>query len=194
MTSQGETEIPSRPKEEAPAEGAPSKNAMKKAQKEKEKAEKAAKRQAQEQEEKAKAEASDTAKHLYGLLSTSSPPPARMFVANLKDLEGVGHDEEVTVQARVYNARVQSAKLAFLVLREQEHTIQVVIAEGGRTWHLKANGQILWRHQHRVIRSSDRPSEAAEGPSPLHHDIEPRTARRDPLCHLLSRRTTSPSK
>ena len=132
MSTQGGPDLPLRQKEDGVAEGAPSKSAMKKALKEKEKAEKAAKRQAQEQEEKAKAEANDTARHLYGLLSTSSPPPAKIFCAHLKDLEKLGESEEVTVQARVYNARVQSAKLAFLVLREQEHTIQVVIAEGGK--------------------------------------------------------------
>ena len=131
MSSQGESSLPSRPKEENAAEAAPSKNALKKAQKEKEKAEKAAKRLALEREEKAKAEANDSAKHLYGLLSTSAPPPAKRFCAHLKDLERTGGNEQVTVQARVYNARVQSAKLAFLVLREQEQTIQVVIAEGG---------------------------------------------------------------
>ncbi|KAL9125429.1 MAG: hypothetical protein Q9217_005364 [Psora testacea] len=132
MSSQREVNLPDRPKEEGIAEGVLSKNALKKAAKEKEKAEKAAKRQAQEQAEKAKAQASDTAKHLYGPLSTSSPRPARNFCQHLKHLDGIGDSEEVTVQARVYNARVQSSKLAFLVLRDQEHTIQVVIAEGGK--------------------------------------------------------------
>ncbi|KAL9632127.1 MAG: hypothetical protein Q9164_005509, partial [Protoblastenia rupestris] len=131
MSSQGEGIIPNRSKEANDVEGAPSKNALKKAAKEKEKAEKAAKRQAQEQVEKAKAEANDTAKHLYGLLTASSPQPAKKFCPHLKDLEGIEESDEVTVQARVYNARVQSARLAFLVLRDQEHTIQVVIAEGG---------------------------------------------------------------
>ena len=131
MSQVGDTSLPERPKEEESAAGAPTKNALKKAAKDKEKAEKAARRQAQEQADKAKAEANDTSKHLYGLLSTSSPRPAKKFCQCLKDLENSGEGEEVTVQARVYNARVQSAKLAFLVLREQEHTIQVVIAEGG---------------------------------------------------------------
>ena len=125
--------LPLRPKEDNTAEGtaAPSKNALKKAAKEKEKAEKAAKRLAQEQADKAKAEANDTSKHLYGPLTTSSQSPAKRYVKHLKDLQDVGENEAVTLQARVYNARVQGAKLAFIVIREQEHTIQVVIAEGG---------------------------------------------------------------
>ena len=131
MSSHIQTSLPPRPKEQEIPEGAPSKNALKKAQKEKEKAEKAARRLALEQEEKVKAEANDTAKHLYGLLTKSAPPPAKKFCTHLKDLEKAGESEQVTVQARVYNARVQSAKLAFLVLREQEQTIQAVIAEGG---------------------------------------------------------------
>jgi len=132
MEPKEEVNLPTRPNEESQAaEAAPSKNALKKAAKEKEKAEKAAKRQQQEREEKEKAEANDTAKHLYGPLTDQTPTPADKFCGSLQELEGCKESEEVTVQARVYNARVQSAKLAFLVLREQEHTIQVVIAEGG---------------------------------------------------------------
>ena len=131
MSSQSEGNLPDRPKQDDTGEAAPSKNALKKAAKEREKAEKAAKRQAQEQAEKAKAEANDTAKGLYGALSASSPRPTKNFFRHLPDLVGVGESEEVTVQARVYNARVQAARLAFLVLRDQEHTIQVVVAEGG---------------------------------------------------------------
>ncbi|MDI1487020.1 MAG: hypothetical protein OHK93_006282 [Ramalina farinacea] len=133
MSTQGEANLPVRLKEEPATEtGAPSKNALKKAAKEKEKAEKAAKRLAEEEAAKVKADANDTSKHLYGPLLTSSPRLTKNFCPSLKDLEGSSESEEVTVQARVYNARVQSAKLAFLVLREQEHTIQVVIAEGGQ--------------------------------------------------------------
>ena len=137
--SQGEPNLPTREKEKNPAgeapaggEAGPSKNALKKAAKEKEKAEKAAKRQEQEAAEKAKADANDTAKHLYGSLDyTKEPPKSQKFCDSLWELTGAEEGQEVTVEARVYNARVQSAKLAFLVLREQEHTIQVVIAEGG---------------------------------------------------------------
>lgn len=124
-------ELASRSKDE-PAEGAaPSKNALKKAAKDKEKAEKAAKRQQQEQEEKAKADANDTAKHLYGPIPSPPPPAPQKFIESLGQAADAKENEELAVHARVYNARVQSAKLAFLVLREQEHTIQVVIAEGG---------------------------------------------------------------
>ena len=135
--TQGEPNLPERPRLE-PADGsaegaaAPSKSALKKAAKEKEKAEKAAKRQQQEQADREKAAASDTAKHLYGLLDYSKPPPpSEKFCDSLWELHGASEGQEVTVEARVYNARIQAAKLAFLVLREQEHTIQVVIAEGG---------------------------------------------------------------
>jgi aspartyl-tRNA synthetase len=38
---------------------------------------------------------------------------------------------EVTIRARVHNVRVQSAKLAFLDLRQRTENIQAVIAEGG---------------------------------------------------------------
>ncbi|KAL9100695.1 MAG: hypothetical protein Q9163_003959 [Psora crenata] len=131
MSSQGEVKLPERPKEGIHADGAPSKNALKKAAKEKEKAEKAAKRLAQERAEKAKADANDTAKHLYGPLCSSSQRPAKKFCTHLTDVKSIGDGDEVTFQARVYNARVQSARLAFLVLRDQEHTVQAVIAEGG---------------------------------------------------------------
>ena len=124
--------MPSRPKEEESTEAqAPSKSALKKAAKEKEKAEKAAKRQEQERQQKEQAEASDTAKHLYGALALPSEPSTSQEFAELADLYDAKEDQEVTVDARVHNARVQSAKLAFLVLREGPHTIQAVIAEGG---------------------------------------------------------------
>ncbi|MCJ1461984.1 hypothetical protein MMC07_000584 [Pseudocyphellaria aurata] len=128
MASQQEPGLPARPKEEKNAE-APSKNALKKAAKEKEKAEKAAKRQEQEKQEREKAEANDTAKHLYGPLPSDSGS-SQQFV-ELSQLYEAKEDQEVTVDVRVHNARVQSAKLAFLVLREEAHTIQGVITEGG---------------------------------------------------------------
>lgn len=134
MASHEESGLSSRPKEEQVTTEPPSKNALKKAAKEKEKAEKAAKRQEQERQERERAEASDTAKHLYGPL----PPTDESFSASaeqkfteLFDLYEAKEDQEVIVDVRVHNARVQSAKLAFLVLREEAHTIQAVIAEGG---------------------------------------------------------------
>ncbi|KAL8785708.1 MAG: hypothetical protein Q9195_008532 [Heterodermia aff. obscurata] len=142
MASQEQSSLPSRPKEEESLEGqAPSKNALKKAAKEKEKAEKAARRQEQERQQREQAEASDTAKHLYGTLSLPLEPSSQDF-AELADLYDAREDQEVTVDARVHNARVQSAKLAFLVLREGPHTIQAVIAEGGA--HKISRQMVKW--------------------------------------------------
>ena len=119
-------------KETALPEGEkPSKSALKKAAKEKEKAEKAAKREQQEREEREKAAANDTASHLYGRLNYEDPPPFAEKFLDLGDFEGVGEDTRVTFEARVGNARVQSAKLGFLVLRDGFDSIQVVVAEGG---------------------------------------------------------------
>ncbi|KAL8838291.1 MAG: hypothetical protein Q9170_002188 [Blastenia crenularia] len=134
MASSAEQELPHRPKEEGEEAGAPSKSALKKAAKEKEKAEKAAKRQEQERQQKEKAEASDTSKHLYGPLPSSADAPSNLpkeKFTELAELYDAKEDQEVTIDARIHNARVQSAKLAFLVLRDEAHTIQAVIAEGG---------------------------------------------------------------
>ena len=121
-----------KPDDAVPPEGEkPSKNALKKAAKEKEKAEKAAKREQQEREEKEKAAASDTASHLYGHLSYEDPAPFADQFLDLGDLEGIPEDSRVTFEARIGNARVQSAKLGFLVLKDGFDSIQVVVAEGG---------------------------------------------------------------
>ncbi|KAJ5235344.1 Aspartate--tRNA ligase cytoplasmic [Penicillium citrinum] len=130
-----DSDLPTRPKpEETPAAGAPaapaegdsksaSKNAAKKAAKEKAKAEKAAARAAQEKAQAAAQEANDTAKHLYGQLpETEDVNPTTRFSDFTEE------EKEVTVVARVDNARVQSAKLAFLMLRQQGQKIQAVIA------------------------------------------------------------------
>lgn len=145
--TQGEPSLPERPKNEEIADegsgSAPSKSALKKAAKEKEKAEKSAQRKQQEQAEREKAAANDSAKHLYGPLDYSKPPPAaEKFCDGLWEIQGATEGQEVTVEARIHNARVQSAKLAFLVLRDQEYTIQVVIAEGGR--HNISRQMIKW--------------------------------------------------
>ncbi|MCJ1381433.1 hypothetical protein MMC17_004543 [Xylographa soralifera] len=132
MASSEDQSLPERPKGEEI--GAPSKNALKKAAKDKEKAEKAAKRQEQERLEKEKAEVSDTSKHLYGklaggILDTSKKKTSA--ITTLRDLNERLENKEVTVRARVHNARVQSAKLAFLDLRQRTENVQAVIAEGG---------------------------------------------------------------
>ncbi|KAB8270896.1 aspartyl-tRNA synthetase [Aspergillus minisclerotigenes] len=114
----------------APAEGAEqsksaSKNAAKKAAKEKAKAEKAAARAAQEKAQAAAAEANDTAKDLYGKIPESEDVlPTTKF----DDITDDHYEKEITVVARVDNARVQSAKLAFLMLRQQGKKVQAVIA------------------------------------------------------------------
>ncbi|KAL8801185.1 MAG: hypothetical protein Q9182_004634 [Xanthomendoza sp. 2 TL-2023] len=134
MTSQVEQEIPLRSKEEQADAGGPSKSAQKKAAKEKEKAEKAARRQELERQQKEQADANDTSKHLYGPVPSSSDSPGNLSkqkFTELAELYDAEEEQQVTVDARIHNARVQSAKLAFLVLREEAHTIQAVIAEGG---------------------------------------------------------------
>lgn len=110
---------------------APSKNALKKAAKDKEKAEKAARREQKEREEREKAAASDTASHLYGHLNYEKPPPVANKFPNLGDISQEDKDSKVTFEARIGNARVQSAKLAFLELKDGFDSIQVVVAEGG---------------------------------------------------------------
>ncbi|MCJ1321586.1 hypothetical protein MMC15_006931 [Xylographa vitiligo] len=132
MASSENQSLPERPKGEET--GAPSKNALKKAAKDKEKAEKAAKRQEQERLEKEKVEASDTSKHLYGKLVEGILDPSKQkagAITTIRDLNEGLENKEVTVRARVHNARVQSAKLAFLDLRQRTENVQAVIAEGG---------------------------------------------------------------
>ena len=125
--------LPERSKEgEGDNTTAPSKNALKKAAKDKEKAEKAAKRAEVERAQKEQAAANDTAKHLYGTLSYPNDPPIDPpALTRLENLYDAKEDQETTILARVDNARVQSSKLAFLVLRKGRHSIQAVIAEGG---------------------------------------------------------------
>jgi aspartyl/asparaginyl-tRNA synthetase len=113
------------------AEGKPlSKNAIKKLAKEKEKAEKAALRAQKEEEQRKQQEnAPDTAKENYGVLpmnqSTERDTSSRVDLSTLN----AGHDNTTVVfRARIHNARAQSAKLTFLVLRQKFETIQSVIA------------------------------------------------------------------
>ena len=135
MASQPESSLPERSKEEQGVEGAaPSKNALKKAAKDKEKAEKAAKRQQQEQQEREKAAQNDTASHLYGPMSyTSSAVPTGQYIEELGDLNALEENTKVTVEARVYSTRKQSAKLSFLVIGEGESHYSSCCCGGGRT-------------------------------------------------------------
>ena len=130
-----ESSLSERPREsevsgQTTGENAPSKNALKKMQKEKEKAEKKAAAAKKEAEQKAAqaASAEDTAKDSYGSLPQTGQYPK---VTHLKNLSEEHADKEVTVIARVHNTRSQSAKLGFLMLRQQGKTIQVVLATGG---------------------------------------------------------------
>ena len=110
--------------------GPPSKSALKKAAKDKEKAEKAAKRAEEERKQKEAQAANDTAKGLYGKFEGGLiPKEERGDVYELTDLKEDLVDKVVTLEARVSNARVQSAKLAFLDLREELENIQAVVAE-----------------------------------------------------------------
>jgi aspartyl-tRNA synthetase len=114
------------------ADGALSKNALKKAQKEKEKAEKKAAARKADEEKRAAGQAAaseDTAKDNYGDLPPSSLNP--LSITHLKTLSEESLEKEVTVITRIHNSRSQSAKLAFLMLRQQGKTIQAVVATGG---------------------------------------------------------------
>jgi aspartyl-tRNA synthetase len=129
--------LPLRPKPEEmpdaePASGegapAPSKKASKKAAKEKAKAEKAAQQAAQRAAQEKANDAADTAKDRYGRLpETEDLGPATNFTQLSEDY----FEKEVTVIARVDNARMQSAKLAFVMLRQQGKKAQAVIAAVG---------------------------------------------------------------
>lgn len=105
---------------------APSKNALKKAAKEKAKAEKAAQRAAQQQAASQASEAADTAKDLYGKMLPSEDVGQITHFKQFTSAEDY-YEKEVKVIARVDNARGQSAKLAFLMLRQQGEKIQAVI-------------------------------------------------------------------
>ncbi|KAF2007555.1 aspartyl-tRNA synthetase-like protein [Amniculicola lignicola CBS 123094] len=109
------------------------KNALKKLQKDKEKAEKKAAAAAKElaiRQQKAAADAADVSKEDYGelpLIGSKDFKPTntpRVDLSNIADFE----DKEVTFRCWVENARVQSAKLAFLNLRQGLNTVQAVVA------------------------------------------------------------------
>jgi len=105
---------------------APSKNALKKAMKEKEKADKKAAAKKAQQEKQTVVVEEDTAKGNYGNL----PPDDSSTVTEIPRLTEDDVSKQVTVIARIHNSRSQSAKLAFLMLREEGETIQAVLAAG----------------------------------------------------------------
>jgi aspartyl-tRNA synthetase len=127
-----EPSLPDRPNDNTgpAADGAPSKNALKKAQKEAEKAAKKAAAKKADEEKRAASQpqaSEDTAKESYGDITKSKETQ----ITHLNDLSAEFIDKEVTVIVRVHNSRSQSAKLAFLMLRQQGRTIQAVISASG---------------------------------------------------------------
>lgn len=114
---------PAASSDQAPA---PSKKALAKAAKEREKAEKAAKRAAEEEARRLEAAANDPSKHAWGSID-GGLEGGELTKLNRLATSHVG--TTVRVQAYVQNARIQSAKLAFLDLRDSVHNIQAVIAE-----------------------------------------------------------------
>ncbi|KAJ9658788.1 hypothetical protein H2201_007646 [Coniosporium apollinis] len=131
-------EIPERPKADAPAEDAaaePSKKAQKKAEKEAAKAALKARKQAERNEAEAKkiAEeaATDVSKDSYGdLPMVGSKPHKPSGHKRIPLLEVSQHvdKEAVVFRCVVETARSQSAKLAFLNLRQGLESIQAVVA------------------------------------------------------------------
>lgn len=106
------------------------KSALKKLQKEKEKAEKAAKRAALEAEQKATRELAnvDHATENYGVKPMiQSTERSNITRIQLSTLTGTDDGHKVVFRARMQNARIQGAKMCFLVLRQQSDSIQAVM-------------------------------------------------------------------
>lgn len=125
-------QIPERPKdgsvEGATESAGPSKSALKKAAKEAEKAAKkaaAAKKVEEQKAAQAAGSGEDHAKDRYGDIPKEEQ---EVDITHIKALNESNVDKEVTIITRVHNSRSQSAKLAFLMLRQQGKTIQAVIA------------------------------------------------------------------
>ncbi|KAF2109719.1 aspartyl-tRNA synthetase-like protein [Lophiotrema nucula] len=110
-----------------------SKNAEKKAKKEAEKAAKKAaakERELAERKKKEDADAADVSADSYGelpLVGSKDFKPTGTQRSNLADIAS-NEDKEITFRCWVENARVQSAKLAFLNLRQGLNTVQAVVA------------------------------------------------------------------
>ena len=139
----------------APTEGEKlSKNALKKLQKDKEKAEKKAAAKKAEEENRAATQVAvqeDTAKDNYGTPPSSDDVPT---ITNLKQLNGEKAGQEVTVFVRVHNSRSQSAKLAFLMLRQQGETIQAVVAASGESVSRQMVKWCIGIHINSIVRVS----------------------------------------
>ncbi|KAA1122740.1 hypothetical protein PGTUg99_005305 [Puccinia graminis f. sp. tritici] len=131
MTEQQPQQAPAEPPAPAPEGAEPlSKSALKKLEKEKEKAKKKQEREAKEAEERANREANqpDHAIQNYGQLPLNmSQERNYLNWVKIGSLQSDHVGERVRIQARVHNSRSQSAKLSFLVLRQQTSTIQAIL-------------------------------------------------------------------
>ncbi|KAA1111669.1 hypothetical protein PGT21_007990 [Puccinia graminis f. sp. tritici] len=131
MTEQQPPQAPAEPLAPAPEGAEPlSKSALKKLEKEKEKAKKKQEREAKEAEERANREANqpDHAIQNYGQLPLNmSQERNYLNWVKIGSLQSDHVGERVRIQARVHNSRSQSAKLSFLVLRQQTSTIQAIL-------------------------------------------------------------------
>ncbi|EGF99578.1 uncharacterized protein MELLADRAFT_40205, partial [Melampsora larici-populina 98AG31] len=108
-----------------------SKSALKKLEKEREKAKKKAEREQKEQEEKVKREANevDYAAQNYGKLPLNQSQEQNLYTwTKVEQIDATMVGQRVRLQARVHNSRSQSAKLCFLVLRQQISTIQAILS------------------------------------------------------------------
>ncbi|KAI9623398.1 hypothetical protein H4Q26_014566 [Puccinia striiformis f. sp. tritici PST-130] len=102
-----------------------------KLEKDKEKAKKKAEREAKELQEKQTREANqvDYAVQNYGNQTLNQSQERNNFSwAKIDQLTVDQVGERVRIQARVHNSRSQSAKLCFLVLRQQTSTIQTILS------------------------------------------------------------------
>ncbi|KAI9735874.1 MAG: hypothetical protein M1834_001339 [Cirrosporium novae-zelandiae] len=176
MASTDETKVLAERPAPAATPAAPSKGALKKAAKEKEKAEKAAKRKAEEEAARAKAEANDTAKGLYGTLPSTTSPESTPKIVWLDDLSEASIDNEITIQARIHNSRIQSAKLAFFNLRDHVKIIQAVLAESDGSpisrLMIKWAGALSAESTVRVTALVQKPREPVASASPSLQNLE----------------------
>ncbi|KAI0376075.1 aspartyl-tRNA synthetase [Hypomontagnella monticulosa] len=120
------TQSQAQPSAEVSKKGA--KKAEAKAKKEAEKARKAAEREAAEAAKKEAAAAQDAAKDNYGEISQDAHPAVNGKKISLKTLDKEDLGKSVVLRGWVQNGRIQSAKMAFVELREEgDWTIQALV-------------------------------------------------------------------
>jgi len=121
-------------KENTPVQ--PSKNALKKAQKDAEKAAKKAQRKAAQQDNDAQAQGDDQADvsegnyGSYGLMQSAEKNDRELLDISKLDMSLA--NKEVWVRGRLHTSRAKG-KQCFFVMRQQQFTIQAVIAVGDQT-------------------------------------------------------------